>query len=97
MALTKNALWVAVSSTLAAVCLWTAIMNHEATSTVETDAVKDAIIDITNTAADKVREQDEAGQAFVDALASDISDLNGLKDYCDGLEANFPDAYGTPR
>lgn len=88
--LTKNALWVAISSTLAAVCLWTAIMDHETNSTVDVSDVKTAIRDITDIASDTVGEQDEAGQDFIDELGDDLDDQGSrLGDQCDEIRNRF--------
>jgi YbbR domain-containing protein len=69
--LTKNALWIAISSTIAAICLFTSIMNYENGSRVE-NTVHEQAQAAAEDARDKLAAQDAAAQAFSKNVSSDL-------------------------
>jgi hypothetical protein len=84
--LTKNALWIAISSTIAAICLFTSIMNYENNSTVE-NTVHEQAQKAAYDARHKLQDQDYAARCFSQHTSEDLADnRDANNESCDSID-----------
>ncbi len=92
--LSKNALWVALSSTLAASCLFTAVMCREATHRPSTSGVETAVDALVAQTSSVVGQQEVAAEGFATGVTAQLSSqTDQVDDNCVGIR----DALGLPK